>query len=174
VGGTADRVQGDVIKNNALEGFNHNAVEIAGPATWTNLIRGNTSVGAPLVGIEADKGASYNTYVDNLIHQVGEHAAVIISAMRDQGYPNALGDHIATGNVFRRNLISGVFSDHWAGGIYLSIAQDGVFEDNFIRDVSGSAANKSAAIMIDGTTIQNYTRSGNQTANVANTEWVIP
>ena len=52
-------VEENIVKNNFLTGF-YQGIEIAGPLTTDNLIRGNTSVDALIVGVEADKGAQRN------------------------------------------------------------------------------------------------------------------
>lgn len=137
-------VEENIVKNNVFRGF-YQGVEIAGPRTTGNLIRGNTSVDALIVGVEADKGAQENVFVENTIHRVRAPGDTSISGMRDQGFLQCSGSTFeyeltAADNQFLRNVIFDVADPRYAGGILLSRTEDGVFEGNLVRSISGDTA----------------------------------
>ncbi len=156
---SAAAVRENIVKNNFFTGF-YQAVEIAGPETSDNLIRGNTAVDPIIVGVEADKGAKRNVFVENTIRQVRAPGDTSISGMRDQGFLQCDGtvfeyELYAEDNVFLRNVIFDVSDPRNAGGILLSRTDGGLFQDNMVRSITGGTQT-GMALLRDGL-VTNYT-----------------
>ena len=158
-------VRGNLVKNNRVLGFTHNAVEIAGPGTLGNLIRGNTASRVQISAIEADKGARFNYFLDNIIQDVWAPGPAVVTAMRDQGTPPHYWNE---GNVFRRNSIHRVHSGKWAAGILITRSRNGVFEGNVLTDIRADNTPLGAGIMIAEGTVEGYVYGDNEFADVAN------
>lgn len=165
------RVAESLVKKNLLVGFKHNSLEIAGPATLHNVIRNNVSRGALLVAIEADKGARFNRFLDNRIEGVTFRGPSIITAMRDQG---AAPHYWSEGNVFRGNVILGVESSKWGGGILLSFSRNGSFQGNRIAGVTASSRRFAAAVLVREGKVEGYTIGPNQVAEALQETVTIP
>lgn len=167
------RIEENLVRANTLDGFALNSIEIGGPGTTDNLVRANTAQGVLVTAIEADKGAKRNRFFDNQVLDVGEpDVALIIAAMRDQGVV-ALG-HWAEGNEFRGNIIDGVASAKWAGGIYLNGAVGGRFTGNVVRNVAAAQSAKAAAVLLKAGDPPGYDYTLNTLVNVPNLTATIP
>ena len=98
----------NVLEGNLMEGTRWNAIEIAGPASRSNTIAGNTVKNTfGHRGIEADKGAIGNTFSDNLVDGIFPGAGgAAYAAYCDQGVPAVDGKHparLARDNIWTNN-----------------------------------------------------------------------
>ena len=136
----------NIIRGNTIIGFAWNSIEIAGPATIGNTIDSNVAVNHKgYSSIEADKGASYNTFTGNVVRKFqmtscGSNGCP--SAYRAQkGNSTTSGDyHIAKGNVFTGNVFEGLGSLSGGAGMYLDGASDTVVSGNSFDVTGGSGA----------------------------------
>ena len=105
--GNTKFVLNNVIKNNVIIGTTWNAIEIAGPGTKYNEIIGNSSVNSlGNTGIEADKGASYNSFVANFVTDpIWNNGGNTGVCFRDQGtlLPGSIKVY-AVGNTWHGNV----------------------------------------------------------------------
>jgi len=171
-------IRESVVKNNLLEGFLQ-AIEIAGPGTKNNWIRGNLSKGAEESGIEADKGADYNTFLDNHIRLSRSNTNALVAGMRDQGTFWCDGTTLVyelfnEGNVFRRNLIADIWNQKNAGGILLGRSTNVIFEDNYVRDVRAGNSADAALVLRAPSSVTSPMIIDNKMSEVPNLEVVLP
>jgi hypothetical protein len=135
----------NVISGNTIIGFRWNSIEIAGPATIGNTISANVAVNHQgYSSIEADKGASYNTYTGNVVRKFQ------ITSCGSNGCPSAYraqkadadngAFHIAKGNVFTGNVFEGLGSLSGGAGMYIDGASDTVVSGNEFNVTGGSGA----------------------------------
>ena len=135
----------NIIENNTVIGTYWNGIEIVGPATIYNVIKGNKSSGifGPGAGIEADKGASFNTFSDNLVVETANSIGAGFAAFRNQGTDNAVNpDRTATGNV-------------WNNCVARNINQEGS------QSTAGFVVNYSDGCQINNLIIEDLNPSGN-------------
>jgi polygalacturonase len=135
----------NVISGNTIIGFRWNSIEIAGPATIGNTISNNIAVNhRGYSAIEADKGASYNTFTGNVVRkfQITECGSFgCPTAYRAQKGDADNGDfHIAKGNVFTGNVFEGLGSLSGGAGMYLDGASDTVVSGNEFNVTGASGA----------------------------------
>ena len=172
-------VRENVLKNNHFEGF-WQSIEVAGPQTHSNLVRGNQARSPLIVGIEADKGARGNIYLDNYIRLGRYHQASTTSGMRDQGYRQCVAGQIVNelnskDNVFLRNTIVDITDRKIAAGILIARAENTVFQKNMVRDIRAYDPAKSAMAVLRTGLVLNPTISENLfPPDVNETYWIGP
>lgn len=133
----------NVVEGNFIEGTRWNAIEIAGPATRSNSVSRNVVKNTfGHRGVEADKGASGNTFVGNLVDGIHPDAGgAPYAAFCDQGVPALKGKHperLAQDNTWIDNH-----------------AKNGV-QDSLKRPLIGFFCNGSKGILIKGLSVENF------------------
>ena len=151
-----------IVKNCLFRGgFDHNALEIAGPMTQLSRIEDNLFKDTRLTPMEADKGASNNKFLNNVIDGVtsSQHHTQVI-AIRDAGFPaNSKGrgnlEWLAVDNKYIGNTIKNVQggSPHRTAALLLRLSKNCVFESNCIEDSisqTGTSPDVPAVILLEG------------------------
>ena len=147
--------QKNIIKNCTIIGTTFNAIEIAGPATLYNTIDSCKSIGLlGNTGIEADKGASYSTFSNNIVTGATWASASNYNdsgCYRNQGtigsgYP----DRYCIGNVFTNNIAhnNGVPTSQQLNGMIVDYSKDLVISGMNIGtvDADGDATDQTIGI----------------------------
>jgi hypothetical protein len=148
-------------------GGNWNAIEIAGPATRNNLIEQNMVRDTHQSGIEADKGASYNDFVNNVVDGVTEKLAGSLSSetnaggMRAQGFVSAPYAWTAKGNRFVGNTVRNVTAGAtgYAAGVEFQWAEENEFIDTAIDGVTRPDGDGHGVLFFDASS-RNRVRGG--------------
>lgn len=151
------KVSDNLIYNNYFEGFNWNCIEIAGPNTKDNTIEKNNAykhVG--FSAIEADKGASYNTFINNTVKDTVPRAdGAGQYCFRDQR------SGIADGNFYNYNCIDNKWIGNLAdgltqnatatsGGMLIDGSNGCIVENLHIRNIGGTLSDSIAGIVVMG------------------------
>jgi len=151
-------VRANTLRNNYFKGFNWNSVELAGPGCVHNKLEGN--VGEDHYGysvFEADKGASYNVYTNNIVRNL-----IVTGTMSKYAYRDARGattaggyNYYATGNVWDNNIAENVTQGGTttSGGMLLYGSRNAVITNlsikNIQRDPTNTTVDNVAAIVLD-------------------------
>jgi hypothetical protein len=136
----------NLIQGNTIIGFRWNSIEIAGPATIGNTINANIAIAHQgYSAIEADKGASYNTYTGNVVRKFqitscGSNGCPTAYRAQKANSNTANDFHIAKGNVFTGNVFEGLGTLSGGAGMYLDGASDTVVSGNTFDVTGGSGA----------------------------------
>lgn len=139
-------IKDNIIRDNYFKGFNWNSIEMAGAGCINNRIDGN--VGEDHFGysvFEADKGASYNVFTNNIVRNLIATGALSKYGYRDARGSTTTGGHTyyATGNVWSNNLVENVTqgTDTTSGGMLLYGARNSIINNLTVRNIQRSATN---------------------------------
>lgn len=103
--GNTRRVLNNIAKDNLVIGCSWNSFGIEGPGTRGNQIINNTSSGLlGNTGVEADKGASYNSFVGNIVLYPVWADYYGVACFRDAGATGAFPTVYAIGNSWSANV----------------------------------------------------------------------
>lgn len=174
-----NHVYDNQVINCELNGFYWNPIELVGPATRNNLIKGNYVHDTKGYGsIEADKGPKYNIFEDNITDGMYGSGTVDgapggqVMAYRTWGVKPEEGvpyERFCIGNTFINNIARNIENDSsksLTGGIVVNHSTDTIVHNNTFDNIRYDYGGTGAGVILMGNntnvSIKNNTMSRSQ------------